>query len=408
MESTLVIVGGGQAAAQAVATLRAEGFAGRIVLVSEERVLPYQRPPLSKKLLSGELDVDKLTIRPQTFFDEKSVTLRLGVRAIEIDRVRKELLLGDGSREAYDHLLLATGARARTLAIPGADLANVRTLRTIDDALALRALLVAGRRLTLAGGGYIGLEVASVAIKLGCQVTVVEREARLLRRVASPRVSAFYEAEHRRAGVALELGADVVAIAEEGGAYTVRLSSGGAVSADVVLVCVGAAPETELAERAGLTCDDGIVVDDHCRTSDPSIFAAGDCTRHPNPFFGALTRLESVPNAQDQAKCVALAIAGKPRPYADVPWFWSDQFDLKLQIAGAAGEGDDVVLRGDPDKRSFSLYYLRGGTTEGHVVACENVNAMHEHIAGRKLIASKKPISAARLGDLAIAPKDLS
>jgi 3-phenylpropionate/trans-cinnamate dioxygenase ferredoxin reductase subunit len=396
----IVIIGAGQAAAQAVATLRAEGYAGALTLIGDEPFAPYQRPPLSKAYLAGDFARERLFLRPESFYAESRCTLTLGKRAMKIDRVAK-LVHIEGGKAAYDRLLLTTGARVRTLPLRGADLAGVYYLRGIADVDAIRANLVPGARLAVVGGGYIGLEVAAVAIKRGIDVTVIEAFDRVMIRAVSPALSQFYEQEHRKAGVKFLL--NTTAQGFEGTSRVQAVvTNAGRLPADVVLIGVGIVPNEELARDAGLNCENGIVVDECAGTSDPDIFAAGDCTNHP-AFGGGRVRLESVQNAIDQAKHAAQSMIGRPSPYREVPWFWSDQYDLKLQIAGLARAGDQLVLRGEPASRKFAVFHLRDGV----LAAVEAVNAAPEYIAGRRLIAARARVASERLADLSIPARNL-
>ena len=398
----IVIIGAGQAGAQAVASLRAEGFSGSIAMIGEEAFPPYQRPPLSKAYLSGDYARERLFLKPDSFYAEAKCDLRLGLAARSIDRKAKSVTLADGAVLPYDRLLIATGAAVRKLPIPGADLAGVHYLRGIADVDALRPELAAGRRLAVIGGGYIGLEVAAVARKFGLDVTVIEAESRVMARAASETVSAFYEKEHRAHGVNFLLNA--MAQGLEGGARVEAVTTNrGRVACDFVLIGVGVAADVKLAQDAGLLCENGIVVDEFARSSDPDIFAAGDCTNHPS-FAGERVRLESVQNAIDQAKHAAAAMLGKGTVYREVPWFWSDQYDLKLQIAGLAKSDDVQIPRGDPALRKFSVFHLRGGI----VAAVEAVNAAPDYIIGRKLIAARARIAPERLADNSIPIKSFA
>lgn len=402
MSESFIIVGAGQAAAQAVTTLRSAGFGGTITVYGDEPYLPYQRPPLSKKFLMGEIGRDRLELKPLSFYEGAGVVLKLGVSVISIDRTNRIALVSDGTSARYDKLLLATGAHVRRVRLPGVDLQNVFYLRTIADVDAIRPRLQPGRNVVLVGGGYIGLEVAAVAAKHGCKVNVLEMADRVMNRVVCEPVSDFYQQEHRKAGVTLTLNAMVAGFEGAGGTLTqVQISDGHHVPADLAIIGVGVDPNVALADAAGLTCQNGILVDEFGATSDPDIFAAGDCTNHPNPFVGGLIRLESVQNAIDQAKHAALAMLGKKTPYGEVPWFWSDQYDLKLQIAGIRAGHDEMVMRGDPKKRQFAVFYLRGGLADGQVVAVESVNAVPEYMIGRKLIAARARVSAEKLADVA-------
>jgi 3-phenylpropionate/trans-cinnamate dioxygenase ferredoxin reductase component len=402
MVERIVIIGAGQAGAQAIATLRAEGFEGSLTLVGDEGFAPYQRPPLSKAYLAGDFARERLFLKPDAFYTESACDLRLSLAAEAIDRPKKTVRLSDGTKLSYDRLLLTTGARARKLPVPGAGLPGVYYLRGIADVDALRQHFQAGTRLAVVGGGYIGLEVAAVAVKHGLKVTVIEAADRVMVRAASPQISTFYEKIHRANGVEFVLGA--MAERFEGNARAQGVSTNlGRVEADFILAGIGIVPNCELAQAAGLAWDNGILVDEYGVTSDPDIFAAGDCTSHPG-FAGARVRLESVQNAIDQAKHAALAMVGKPLAYREVPWFWSDQYDLKLQIAGLAGAGDIKVLRGNPDSRKFSVFHLRDGV----VAAVEAVNAAPDYIVGRRLIAARAVVAPERLADISVPAKSLA
>ncbi len=403
LSERIVIIGAGQAGAQAVATLRAEGFAGTLVMIGDEPFAPYQRPPLSKAYLQGTLDRERLFLKPDAFYAEAKCELMLNASAAKIDRAAKTVTLKDGISIPYDKLLIATGSRVRAIRAPGADLPGIHYLRGIADVDAMRPHFEPGKKLAVVGGGYIGLEVAAVAKKAGLDVTVFEAMDRVMARAVSKPISAFYEKTHCDAGVKFYLNTGVEAFEGEGGLQAVR-AGGMRHDADMALVGIGIVPNMELAKDAGLDCDDGIRVDPHCQsTNDPSVFSAGDCTRH-HGRDGNLIRLECVQNAIDQAKHAALAMVGRPTPYREVPWFWSDQYDLKLQIAGLAAPGDTLVPRGDPASRKFAVFHLR----EGAVAAVEAVNAAPEYIVGRKLIAEGAKIAPERLADTAIPMKNIS
>jgi 3-phenylpropionate/trans-cinnamate dioxygenase ferredoxin reductase component len=397
----LIIVGAGQAAAQAVQSLRAEGFDGAITLIGEEAYGPYQRPPLSKAYLLGTFERERLFLKSEAFYREADCELLLNSRATILHRVEKTVELSDGRKLGYDTLLLATGTRVRRLKCPGAELPGVHYLRDIADVDGLQKMFIAGNRIAIVGGGFIGLEVAAVAVKRGLEVTVFEAMDRLMARSVSQSVSDFFAAEHAKTGVKLLLRTGVEAI--EGNDKIERLRAGGeSYDADIVLVGIGVIPNDELATHAGLASQDGIVVDRHGRTGDPAIFAAGDCTRHIGRE-GSAIRLESVQNAIDQAKHCALAIAGKPKIYNEVPWFWSDQYDLKLQIAGIARPTDHAVLRGDPACRKFAIFHLRDGV----MAAVEAVNAAPDYMLGKKWIAESLRIDPDRLADTSIPIKQI-
>ena len=399
MTKKILIIGAGQAGLTAVQTLRGEGFDGAITMVGDEAYAPYQRPPLSKAYLLGAFARERLFLKPDAFYAQAGCELILNARAEAIDRARKQVRLADGRVLAYDKLLLATGTRVRKLPCPGADLPGVFYLRDIADVDALQPAFRSGAKLAVVGGGYIGLEVAAVGAKRGLDVTVFEAMDRLMARAVSVGVSAFYKTEHEKAGVKLLLNTGVEAF--EGASKVEAVRAGGVtMPADIVLVGIGVLPNDTLAKDAGLACDDGIVVDRSAMTSDPDIFAAGDCTRH-HGREGIAIRLECVQNAIDQAKHAALAMMGRPKTYSEVPWFWSDQYDLKLQIAGLARPTDTLVQRGDPASRKFAVFHLR----DGKVAAVEAVNAAPEYMIGKKLIAEGKPVDAAKLADVSVPMK---
>jgi 3-phenylpropionate/trans-cinnamate dioxygenase ferredoxin reductase subunit len=403
MTERFVIIGAGQAAAQSIASLRSEGFAGLLTLVGDEPFIPYQRPPLSKTYLMGTLERERLFLKPNQFYSEAKCELILGVAATGIDRARKAVALSDGRSLAYDKLLLTTGSRVRPIACPGANLQGVFYLRGIEDVDRLRAGFGKGKRLAIVGGGYIGLEVAAVARKSGLEVTVFEFLDRLMARAVSPPVSDFYANVHHQAGVRVVLKTGVDGF--EGSNHLEAVHAGGQRHpADIALVGIGIVPNVELAKDAGLLCEDGIVVGEGCAsTYDPSIFAAGDCTKHIGRE-GVAIRLECVQNAIDQAKHAALGMLGRPKPYKEVPWFWSDQYELKLQIAGLARPGDQIVVRGNPETRRFAVFHLR----DGSIAAVEAVNAAPEYLMGRKLIGDGAKVAVERLADTSILMKNIA
>jgi 3-phenylpropionate/trans-cinnamate dioxygenase ferredoxin reductase subunit len=402
MISTILIIGGGQAGAQAIDTLRREGFSGRLVLVGDELELPYQRPPLSKKYLSGEMAADRLLFRHRSFYDEHRVELKLGRRAVRLDAAARQVELGDGEKLTYDRLLLCLGAESRRLTCPGATLQGVHYLRGLADVPPIQAGFKPQARIVIIGGGYIGLETAATCRKMGCEVTVLEMADRIMNRVVAPSVSHYFAQEHRTNGVNIICDMRVVRL--EGAARVERVvcADGSSHAADLVIVGVGAVATTELASEAGLACDNGIVVDEYCRTSDPSIYAAGDCTNHPSPRFGRRVRLESVDNAFEQAKTAALNLLDRPVAHDRVPWFWSDQFDNKLLIVGLSQDYDRQVLRGDPASRSFSVCYLKGR----ELLAVEAINHSKDYMAARKLIAERALLNPEKLADSGLALKE--
>lgn len=394
----VLIIGAGHAGGTAAALLRQYGHEGPVVLAGEEAAPPYQRPPLSKAWLKGEADLEALLLRPESFYVEQDIELRTGVTATAIDRAAKVVTFADGTTETYDVLILATGSTARRLAIPGADRPDLLELRTLADAERLKAALGPGRRLAVVGGGYVGLEAAASARALGAEAIVIERMDRVLARVASETLSVFFTDYHRKHGVEILTSAEVTGFEDAG----VRLADGQLIPADAVLVGVGALACEGLARAAGLECLNGVVVDMEARTSDPSIFAIGDVTHRPVPVHGgAMHRLESVPNALEQAKQAASAIVGRAAPAAEVPWFWSDQYDLKLQIAGLPGEADRQVVRGDVAGGAFAVFHLAGD----RIVCVEAVNAPAEFMAGRMMIGKQTLVDAGRLADVSVTMK---
>lgn len=394
----LVIVGAGHAGGRAAEALRASGFAGPVTLIGSEGHPPYERPPLSKDLLAGKIAPERAYLKPPGFYEEAGISLRLGTTVSEIDRTAQTLRLADGTALPYDSLLLTTGARPRRLAIPGSDGARIFYLRDIEDALALRAAIGSGRHLVVIGAGFVGLEAAAIARRLDCAVTVIELAPVPLARVAAPELGAFFAELHRRNGVALRTGTSVVAMEPRGDQVAVTTSADETLIADAVLVGIGAVPNTELAQAAGLAVDDGIVVDAHGRTGDPRIFAAGDVTRHFNPLLGRTVRLEAWQNAQNQAIAVAKVMAGGAQPYAELPWFWSDQYEVNFQTAGAPLRWDSLAWRGRPDDGRFTVFYLAGGVP----VAGATVNNARDMRFVKQLVAQARPLDAARLADPAV------
>jgi 3-phenylpropionate/trans-cinnamate dioxygenase ferredoxin reductase component len=402
MISTILIIGGGQAGAQAIDTLRKEGFGGRLVLIGDEPQLPYQRPPLSKKYLCGEMAAERLLFRHQSFYDEHRIELKLGRQAVRLDAGARQVELAGGELLTYDRLLLCLGAESRRLTCPGAELAGVHYLRGLADVAPIQTGFKPQARVVIIGGGYIGLETAATCRKMGCEVTVLEMADRIMNRVVAPTVSQYFAAEHRLHGVNILCDMRVTRLEGRERVERVVCVDGSSHEADLVIVGVGAVATTELARSAGLACDNGIVVDEYCRTSDAAIYAAGDCTNHPSPRFGRRVRLESVDNAFEQAKTAALNMLDRPVAHDRVPWFWSDQFDNKLLIVGLSQDYDKQVLRGDPASRSFSVCYLKGS----ELLAVEAVNHSKDYMAARKLIADRTPLRADRLADASLALKD--
>ncbi|WP_324750736.1 FAD-dependent oxidoreductase [Sphingomonas sp. LY54] len=397
----VLIVGAGHGGAQAAIALRQKKFEGSIAIVGDEPELPYERPPLSKEYLAGEKAFERMLIRPAAFWNERDVTMLLGREVVAVDAAAHRVTLGDGASLEYGILIWATGGRPRALSCPGADGAHVHSVRSKSDIDRMLARLDRVERVAVIGGGYIGLEAAAVLTKLGRKVVLLEALDRVLARVAGEAISHFYEAEHRAFGVDLRTGVAVDCI-EEGG---VRLGDGSLVPADLAIVGIGIVPAVAPLLAAGADGDNGVAIDGYCSTSLPDIFAVGDCAEHANAFAGgARLRLESVQNANDQANVVAGAITGAAEPYHAVPWFWSNQYDLKLQTVGLSLGHDQAVTRGDPASRSFSVVYLR----EGRVIALDCVNMVKDYVQGRKLVLDRAQIPAERLADAATPLKELA
>jgi 3-phenylpropionate/trans-cinnamate dioxygenase ferredoxin reductase subunit len=391
-----VIVGASHAGAQLGAGLRQAGWEGAISIVGDEALPPYHRPPLSKAYLAGEKHSDELLIRPASFYEKSAIDLVLGSRVTAVDRDAKRIALHDGGSIPYTKLALATGAKVRKLSLPGHELNGVFYLRDLADVDRLRAFVGAGRSAVIIGGGYIGLETAASLRKLGMEVTVLEALPRVLQRVTAPQVSSFYARIHAEEGVNIVTEAATESLQGSGSVQAVRLADGRVIGADMVIIGVGVVPATELAEAAGLAVDNGIVVDEFARTSDPDIVAAGDCTNHHNPIYDRRLRLESVQNATDQARTAANTLCGNLVPYNSLPWFWSDQYDLKLQIAGLSQGFDQVIIRGDSEKgRSFAAFYFR----EGRLIAVDAINRAKEFMSTRRALAAGQSANPALLAD---------
>lgn len=401
----IVIVGAGHGGAQAAIALRQRGLEGSIAVVGEEPELPYERPPLSKDYLAGEKAFERLLIRPPHFWEERRIDFHLGLRVDAVDAAGHIVTLSSGETIAYGTMIWATGGHARRLSCSGHDLDGVHSVRSRSDVDRMMAELSDTTRVAVVGGGYIGLEAAAVLTKLGKHVTVIETLDRVLARVAGEPLSRFYEAEHRAHGVEILLETTVDHIEGQGGrAVGVRLADGGFVSAEMVVVGIGIVPAVAPLLAAGADGGNGVAVDAHCRTSLPDIFAIGDCALHANSFADDMPiRLESVQNANDMATTVAKAITGAPEPYAAVPWFWSNQFDLKLQTVGLSIGYDAVVTRGDLLARSFSLIYRR----EGRVIALDCVNAVKDYVQGRALVTNGASIDPVMLADATIPLKQM-
>ena len=402
----VVIVGAGHGGAQAAIALRQNGFEGTITVIGREPELPYERPPLSKEYLARDKTFDRITIRPAQFWADKQVTMDLGREVTAVDPVAKTLTLHDGTRIEYGALIWATGGDPRRLSCVGADLAGVHAVRTRADVDRLMAELDAGaKRAVVIGGGYIGLEAAAVLTKLGCYVTLLEALPRVLARVAGEQLSEFYQAEHRAHGVDLRTGAAMDCLEGDGTKVTgVKMADGSVLPAEIVIVGIGIVPCVGALLGAGAAGGNGVDVDEFCRTSLPDVYAIGDCAAHANDFAdGAVIRLESVQNANDQATTAAKAICGELVPYKATPWFWSNQYDLKLQTVGLSTGHDRAVLRGDPVTRSFSVVYLKGGK----VIALDCVNMVKDYVQGRKLVEARAQIAPEMLADASVPLKEM-
>jgi 3-phenylpropionate/trans-cinnamate dioxygenase ferredoxin reductase component len=391
-----VIIGGGQAGYQTAASLREAGYREPVIIVGEERELPYQRPPLSKAYLTGDTTAERLYFRPANYYEKHQIDLRCGERVTAVDRQARRVTLASGAAIPYDHLVLATGAHNRKLPVQGAEHEGVLYLRSIADAKLIKERFAAAQSVLIAGAGSIGLELAAVASKLGKKVTMMEPLARCMSRAVSPAISQFFAEAHTGWGVDLCLNTRLASIEGDKSVRSASTIEGERIPADLVLVGIGILPAIELAEAAGLRIDNGIVVDAQLVTSDPAISAIGDCANFPDSGTGQRIRLESVQNAIDQGRCVAKRITGKTAHYAAVPWFWSDQRDLKLQMVGLTAGCDTTVLRGDPASRAFSVFCFKGGRLAG----IESVNKAADHMFGRRLLGAGQSITPDEAGDL--------
>jgi 3-phenylpropionate/trans-cinnamate dioxygenase ferredoxin reductase subunit len=403
-EQTCVIVGASHAGTQLALSLRQGGWKGRIVLAGDEPVKPYQRPPLSKDVLSGAKSLEQIPIRPPSVFENAGIEFMLGHRVESIDRARKTLYMDDGKTQGYDKLALTLGAYPSTIPLTGTDKYGVHYLRKLADVEQIRPFIREGKSAVIIGGGYIGLEAGAVLRQTGMTVTVLEALPRVLQRVTAPVVSTFYQRLHDEEGLWIVTGALVTSIEGEDQVERVHCADGSEIDADLVIIAVGVLPNTKLAARAGLDVEDGILVDEFARTSDPDIVAAGDCTRHFNPIYKRRVRLESIQNAMEQAKTAAETLNGDPKPYHALPWFWSEQYDVKLQIAGLSQGYDNVVLRGDPETgRSFAVFYFQGD----RLLAVDAINRPGEFMMGKKLLIAGARIDKKKLADESIPVKSL-
>ncbi|MCZ6458041.1 MAG: FAD-dependent oxidoreductase [Gammaproteobacteria bacterium] len=396
----IVIVGAGHAAGQAAASLRQAKYAGEIILIGDESHIPYQRPPLSKQYLSGEHGMERVYLRPEKFYADRDITVKVDTRVESIDTSAKNVTTDQGETIEYENLLIATGSRPRILHIDGSDLPGIYYFRTVADVDAIRAQMSAGKKLVIVGGGYIGLEVASVSVTSGLEVHVLEMEERILQRVTTPEMSRYYHDLHSSRGVHIHTSKMVSGFTGNGQVSGV-LCGDETIAADLVIVGIGIIPNTEIAEAAGIDCDNGILVNDHCETSVAGVYAAGDCTNHPNPLLDRRLRLESVPNAMEQARVVAANICGGDKSYSSYPWFWSDQYELKLQMVGFSADGDTQVVRGDMANNQFAVFYLK----DGAMVAADAVNSPKEFMICKQLVGTK--VDADILADPSVDLKSL-
>ena len=404
MSQTCIVIGASHAAAQLAPTLRQEGWEGRIIVIGDEAWIPYHRPPLSKTFLSGEKSMDEIYIKPQNVYESADIEFMLNTRVESIDRENKLVTLDNGESINWDKLALTTGSRVRKIDMPGVDLDGIYYLRDAADVDKIRSRTGKGKKAVIIGGGYIGLETAAVLRKLGMEVTVIEMMDRVLQRITTPEISAFYQRIHTEEGVKILCGVGLEAFEGDGEVEKVICNDGSEHEADLVVIGVGILPNVELAEACGIEVNNGIVVDEFARTSDPDIVAAGDCTFHPNAFYARDIRLESVQNASDQARTAALSLCGKDKAYDALPWFWSDQYDLKLQIAGLSQGYDEVIIRGDIEgSRSFAAFYLK----EGVIISVDAINKPPEFMMGKRLITSKVSPDREKLADPGVPIKEL-
>ena len=396
MKSGIVIIGAGQAAAVAAATLRKEKYTGTIKILGDESHPPYDRPPLSKHYLAGELSVAETLIRPAEFYTDNDIELLTNTRVASIDAEVKQVVTESDQVFDYDKLVITTGSRARKLNLPGCQLGGIFYLRSLNDVDLIRSSMGSAKKLCVIGGGYVGLEVAAVARKAGLNVTVIETQERILQRVTTPEMSDYYHQLHTERGVNIMLNQAVTGFEGESGdngSVTKVLCGDLSVDADIVVIGVGILPNIEIAEEAGLECDNGILVDDHGQTSNADIYAAGDCANHPNRLLNRRLRLESVPNAIEQARVASINLLGGDVEYASIPWFWSDQYELKLQMVGFSSDGEESVVRGDKSTNKFAVFHLK----EGRVVAVDAVNSSKAFMLGKRLYG--KSVDAAALAD---------
>jgi 3-phenylpropionate/trans-cinnamate dioxygenase ferredoxin reductase subunit len=399
----IVVIGSGQAAVQAVMSLKRNEFTGSIKIIGEEGHLPYQRPPLSKDFLLEEYKPERVSLKKKEFYEENGIDLILGKRAETIDTSLKEIVLSDENKINYDQLIIATGSRVRKLKVPGSEKTGIYYLRDLNDANALKKQIKKSKKMVVVGAGYIGLEVASVAASLGIEVTVIEMANRVMNRTVDPVISSYYQKLHESHGVKIHLDNGLKEFQGKESVNAVLCSDGLKLDADVVVVGAGVLPNQEIAMDAGLKCENGITVNEYGETSDQDVYACGDCTNHPNKTLNTRLRLESVHNAMEQSKTVASTIMGNRDPYDQIPWFWSDQYDHKLQLVGISGEHDEIVMRGLESEQKFLLFYLKNSV----LIAVNAINSSKEFLICRKLVANKVKISSDVLKDQSVNLNDL-
>ena len=399
----LVVIGAGQSAIQCITSLKKEGYEGSITLVGEEEHLPYQRPPLSKGFLDDSINKERLYFKKLDFFTENKIQLKLGISATSVDIENNLVNLSDEDKLHFDKLVFATGSRVRLLDFPGNDLDNIHYLRGLDDAENIKKGLEKSKHLVVIGAGYIGLEVAAIASEKGVKVSIVEMADRVMSRTVDPQISDYYLNLHQNNGVKFKFNTSLEEIKGQGQVESVVCSDGTSINTDMVIIGAGVIPNTEIAQNSGVSCENGILVDEFGRTNFKNVFACGDCTSHPNKLLNMQLRLESVHNAMEQSKAVAMSVLDKPAEYSQIPWFWSDQYDHKLQIVGISGSHDTVTMRGSTDASKFMLFYTRGE----ELVAVDAVNNPKDFLICRKLVANKVKIKTDMISDLNLNLNDL-
>ena len=401
-DQKIIIIGGGQAGCQTATSLRALGFLGEISIYCSENYLPYQRPPLSKKFLLGELDKERLFFKPEKFYRDNNINFFLNSYVAKIEKENKKIFLNNNEEDSYDKLVIATGTKPREIDVDKDIAKNIFYLRSIDDVLEIKGKVQSSKKVAIIGGGYIGLEVAAILKKLGLSVTIIEMAGRILERVTSQIISDFYTKVHNEEGVKILTNTSVESITKKSKDMEI-LTNNGAISADFVVVGIGVIPCDELASESGLKVQNGILVNEFCETSEKDIYSAGDCTVHPNSYYNKDIRLESVHNAIEQGKTVASSIMNKKTPYNQIPWFWSDQYNLKLQIAGLCIDYDDIIVRGNSDNRSFAVFYMK----DNYMIASDCINCPGEHMMSRRIISDKIIVDKDRLSDVLIPIKEV-